>query len=312
VQDYVECCLVCMSCGLVGDRIGFWYDINTTTYNPEEDDNGDYLVAGTEIARLANRPSEYKREYHDNERWAQLLGTGPACPDFMVDAARKYFYRDTSFLNDGYEWLFHPGRQRKRIKKHASKINSVTIRKFFRSVGMTRFAERWIDVRNRIMDSYGYTVIVRFPSSKEINVMRQLFHMASSKFDSTYYRGGKRRTNKDNLVRSERSLARHNMPNYNYVKHQLHWMLGIRKQCMVHYYWPLLKTPKVLDKLDEMWKGLTAELGWPYADKSVIADPHYSYDAISLAVALQDGTNENHPRRLPSFLPLSSRESSVS
>lgn len=307
-MDFHEGSSICTGCGCVTDRIGFWYDVPTSAMDDPEEDHGEYINAGSEIARMASRQSEYKRLYHYNERWAQLLLTGPTCPECVVLAASSEFRRGT-VDNNSPEWINNYAKCFRRFNAHQKKINSVNIRKICRNLGMPNLAERWIDCRLRVMDNLGYNPHIRFPSSVEVRVMCHLFYELSRKFDHMYYRGGKRRTKKDNSLRSERYLARHNFPNYNYTQHQLHWMLGIRRQCNCHFYWPLLKTYKVLLRLQVMWEELTLAMHWPCASLVDILDKNYTYDAVSLARVLQETDDEG--RKMPNGLPLDSDKTSI-
>lgn len=153
----------------------------------------------------------------------------------------------------------------------------------------------------RALTLLGFRPSIRYPSNAEMLVINALFYKASKRFDSTMYKSGARRTKKDNLISSEDEMGRHNFPNYNYAMHQLHWMLGIRRHCRCHFYWPLLKTAKVLVSLQRMWERLMHYLGWICAPLEVILEPNYSFDDLALAGALQEQTDEF---QLPEGLPL--------
>ena len=78
---------------------------------------------------------------------------------------------------------------------------------------------------------------------------------------------------------SEHPLARHNFPNYNFAFHQIFYMQGMRKEIDTHFFFPLLRTPRVLLNLLEMWKIIATDLGWPHIETlSVLTDPTYSKD----------------------------------
>lgn len=68
------------------------------------------------------------------------------------------------------------------------------------------------------------------------------------------------------------------MLNYHLVIHQLFIRRGIRKRVSAHFYFPLLKSEKVLAKLHRMWKIICDELGWICTPLNVLVDPEYTYD----------------------------------
>lgn len=119
---------------------------------------------------------------------------------------------------------------------------------------------------------------MRFPTGPELHVILGEFDAVSRAFDKKLYAPGRRRTRKDYVFSSTHSLARHNLPNYHLVLHHLFIRRGIRKRIGAHFYFPLLKSEKVLTKLHRMWAIICEELSWPVTPASVVANLDYADD----------------------------------
>lgn len=111
-----------------------------------------------------------------------------------------------------------------------------------------KFSERWIQIRIGIFARRGNPVVMRYPSIDQFAAICRMFLAASDMFDRIPHGG------------------RHNMTNYNMCWHQITHHLGIRHEIESHFYWPLLKTPKVLQRLLGTWIKIADKFGWKYAD----------------------------------------------
>jgi len=119
---------------------------------------------------------------------------------------------------------------------------------------------------------------VRYLNNTEYNKFVQMFARASDTFDRLLYKSGRKRTSRDNIHGSDHALSRHNFPNYNFTIHMLLFQLGARKKVNAHFYFPLLKTDKVLERLRCMWKIIAEENNWKAPQVAVIKDRRYSLD----------------------------------
>jgi hypothetical protein len=171
------------------------------------------------------------------------------------------------------------------------------IKQTCRAEGCETYGERWIEIRFRVWNNYvrvegqwirrglgmreHLDVAADHPrfSDNELNLLRHRFLEASIAFDQTLYRTGKRRTRRDNLIKSNTGVAhcRHNMPNYNFVIHQLLCRMGIRERSEAHFYFFLPRTTKVIRELESMWRVMCAKLGWRYIPREVIWDRDRTY-----------------------------------
>lgn len=69
-------------------------------------------------------------------------------------------------------------------------------------------------------------------------------------------------------------------PNYNFVWHCLLMRRGplVRKSVDAHFYFPLLRTEKVLHEIHAMWKVICNHLDWLCPDLKDILDKKYRND----------------------------------
>ena len=126
----------------------------------------------------------------------------------------------------------------------------------------------------------GVKIRMNYPTIEQFEQICRMFLAASDAFDRMLFKPGSRRTDKDRLYSSESHCSRHNMPNYNLCWHQITYHLGIRAQTEAHFYWPLLKTTKVLTNLQEMWGIIAKKFSWNYAeDLATLLDPDYKLDS---------------------------------
>lgn len=236
-DDFVEDFRICKACGcIVSDHLNYCYDLGGYSFSRV------LLVYGTK--------SEYRRVYHFSERLAQWLRIGPCSPGWLVDGVDAFIGRRAT---------------KKQIVDH---LNAGVVKEHCRSVGLyaMKYAERWIDVRMKIIERRGideYKIV--YPTPAQIEEMKRRFAEASHIFDLLFYKQGNRRTAKDNVHNSEDFLARHNFVNYNYCIHQLLWSIGMHGACEAHFYFPLLRTDKVLKHLETRWARICEKLDWDYA-----------------------------------------------
>lgn len=97
---------------------------------------------------------------------------------------------------------------------------------------------------------------MRYPTIEQFESICRMFLAASDIFDRLNVHG------------------RHNMPNYNLCWHQITHHLGIRHHVESRFYWPLLKTPKVLASLLVMWRRIAEPLNWRVAGLEELTSMH--------------------------------------
>jgi uncharacterized protein (DUF983 family) len=241
-DDILQDARICTSCGMVGDHIHYCYDLSG------------YAVS--RVALVYGTRSEYRRVYHFSERLAQWLRIGPRVPVWLVDGV-------DALLGD-----------RKGEESLAEYLDCAVLKGLCRSVGLfaVKYSERWIDLRAELLERRGVSSPMVYPSNNELDILRRRFGEASVVFDQRFYTHGNRRTAKDNHFNSNHDLARHNFVNYNYCMHQLLWQLGLQQKCNAHFFFPLLRTKKVLIDLQFMWEVICKETGWPCADLATLTN----------------------------------------
>lgn len=143
---------------------------------------------------------------------------------------------------------------------------------------MSKYAERWMAIRKKVAQRRGWWVYQTFPTNKELAAFEERFEHASKMFDQKLYKPGKRKTSKDISGGSAHPLARHNMPNFNFVSHQIFMQLGIRKKIDAHFYWRLPKTDKVINTLTDQWRVICKYLEWPCFEASMVTNAEYAED----------------------------------
>lgn len=175
---------VCTQCGMV--------DSNFLLLVPEYDTSADFY------SLCSRRPNGYKRIYHWNEQLAQFTRDGPSAPDFIVQAvtekARQHGLRDEFSIDIRF------------VKTTCASLEA------------KKYAERWIDIRARVLRQLSIPNSQRLPSGRQVQRMRADFARASYSFDRQLYKTGKRRTDHDlHFGQSADKPGRHNFPNYAYV-----------------------------------------------------------------------------------------------
>lgn len=187
------------------------------------------------------------------EQLSQWLGTGPGALPWIVSAVS-------------------------RLLPNSKHLDSERIKSACRSIGARKFAERWHDVRRKILISRGQPVTIAYPSENQLRGILSDFDRVSNAFDRRLYAHGSRRTRKDSYFGNAGPLARHNLPNYHLVIHHLFIRQGIRRRVDAHFYFPLLKSQKVLAKLHKMWEIICEELNWRVTPLTVLTNPEYTHD----------------------------------
>jgi hypothetical protein len=162
--------------------------------------------------------------------------------------------------------------------------------------GMVQTA-RWIWIRREALRLLQIPFEQTLVRDTDLLAICKEFNTASNAFDACLYRGGSRRTPRDNLWRSEHQLARHNFPvslvrqvdfaraadcplqNYNFVWHCLLMRRGkgVRKSVDAHFYFPMLRTPKVLQEIHHMWSVMCEHAGWDCPPLSHLLDRKYRH-----------------------------------
>jgi len=157
-------------------------------------------------------------------------------------------------------------------------LDSAFVKRVCRSIGFSKYAERWVYIRSVCLTRLGIPNVMSFPDNLKCDKLVERFKLASRAFDKLLYKGGARWTGKDGSYKSEHELARHNFPNYNLVIHQLLWQLECRKLVNAHFFFPLLVTEKVLHKLLAMWTIIAEECKWDVAPYETLVHPRYELD----------------------------------
>lgn len=239
----------CLRCGAVPDLRLIVDTVAPTYYG----DDGVPTDVGPVRKPSPVRSSHYHRPYHLREQLSQWLGTGPGALPWIVSAVS-------------------------RLLPNSKHLDSERIKSACRSIGARKFAERWHDVRRKILISRGQPVTIAYPSENQLRGILSDFDRVSNAFDRRLYAHGSRRTRKDSYFGNAGPLARHNLPNYHLVIHHLFIRQGIRRRVDAHFYFPLLKSQKVLAKLHKMWEIICEELNWRVTPLTVLTNPEYTHD----------------------------------
>ena len=242
---------ICACCGCVPE-VGVVVDDVAPTYYGDDGIPND---PGPLNRPVAARSSHYHRPYHLREQLSQWLGTGPRALQWVVDSVGRCI-------------------------PSSRELNSERIKAACREIKAHKYAERWCDIRRRVLLARGQPVRMLFPSGDQLRNILADFDGVSRAFDRTLYRSGRRKTKKDDIFgRNAQPLSRHNMLNYHLVIHHLFIRRGVRRRVQAHFFFPLLKSEKVLAKLHRMWEVICKDLGWPVTPLKVLIDPTYTYDA---------------------------------
>lgn len=143
------------------------------------------------------------------------------------------------------------------------------------------------------MLAMGINCVTVVPSSEKWMGFVNDFNRASLAFDVLLYRGGKRRTSKDNMWGTHHELSRHNFPNYNLVMHHIFALNGFRQRIDAHFFFPLLRTRKVLERLQAMWVVICEFNNWRVNDLDTILDKTYNSDRCHSPETLK--SQDMHP-----------------
>ena len=258
---------VCRGCSAVVGRVGNW----TPSYD---------VVC--ELRRLARSSGPYRREFHFNERKAQMSCNGPPSPQVAVDVVDQAFQREP-------EATFVP-----------DTLTHDYVKSALRAAGLPKYAERWVEIRRRVCAIYGVFADCVVMRGWQWDEFTRRFLAASRAFDKLYYKAGSRRTRRDNLLESNQSeLARHNMPNYNFVFHQILCAMGLRAQVRAHFFFHLPTTKSVLIDLYARWVGICAYVGedWEPFGIDVITDEGCELDPPPMQNPYQVAQIQYSPER---------------
>jgi hypothetical protein len=161
----------------------------------------------------------------------------------------------------------------------ADTITARWVKLILSEAGFKQYAERWVEIRSRVCAEIGLEVDVPRLSDSELLYFEQRFSEASVAFDRLFYRAGRKRTRRDNLVGgSQHRLARHNFLNYNFVFHQIFAQLGVRRRIRAHFFFILPLTERVLNNLEERWGEISEHCGWQAFSTAAILDENYAQD----------------------------------
>jgi len=234
----------CERCGAVID--GILYDVDMEMYKAE-------YAWGT-------RNSQYIRVYHFHERWAQFLDQAPPAPVWLVYSINELLVNEAAL-------------QDKTPRDLAITIDSHEIKRYCRELRVAKFSERWVQIRHDIQRKHGVSSSRFLPSNEVMEWTNRAFVRASRVFDKILFRSNR------GGAQSDHPRGRHNFLNYNFVFHQFFYMRGMRRQAECHFFFPLLKTARVLENLLQMWALIATELHWPYiATLAELSSPHYAFD----------------------------------
>lgn len=96
----------------------------------------------------------------------------------------------------------------------------------------------------------------------------EYFRAASQAFDELLFKPGRKHTIKCTIFKpSQHKLGRHNMIHYNFLIQQFHLLWGGQKALRDYeatFFFPLLKTPQVLRRLNEMWRLICQKTAWEF------------------------------------------------
>lgn len=251
VFDYHEATATCADCGRV--------DPEWTVSVP---DFSTYNSTGS----FFRRPTSYQRRYHFHERLAQADCLGPTAPAYVVEQV----YRRACSLR---------GLSSRALGKA---ISQTFIKAVCKRIGAGKFVERWIWIRRTVLQRLCQRPGDHVLGSSLRAQLCDWFNRASSEFDFLLFvaRGKEEARDCATPRGVPGSLQRHNFLNYNFAIHciLLNIDRGLRRKINAHFFFPLLRTRRVLERNQQMWTAIADREGWFAPQLAVILHKSYAYD----------------------------------
>jgi hypothetical protein len=151
-----------------------------------------------------------------------------------------------------------------------------------------QYGERFVQIKKRLCDIVGTHMAPSYwlPASVLLRIRNGFFRLSIA-FDELLYREGRKRTRKDferdkfkedgrqaTEPRGEPELERHNMISYNFLMHELTKLFApnLYERAQLEFFFPLPRTPKVLEKLTRMYNSMAHYCGYPPSMLTGVAD----------------------------------------
>jgi hypothetical protein len=130
------------------------------------------------------------------------------------------------------------------------------VKKICKSLHFGKYAERWLWIRARALQDLKIPFTYAVLRADELSAVTARFAAASASFD--------RIIRSHRHSRTIRPWGRSNFLNYNFVLHCLLDSVGPTTRAAIdaHFVFPLLRTPRVLERLYSMWTLICDDLGW--------------------------------------------------
>lgn len=224
----------------------------------------------------------YNRVYHNSENLANYMDKDPRVPDRVLGEILDRVLATLGPQSHG---------TRDQLRRAVSRLQSKDIKRLCQSVSQTRvdpterkrvkqYGERFVQIKKRLCSEIGAQMVPSYwlPASVLLRV-RGDFLRLSMAFDATLYKPGRKRTRKDvelaeALPQDEEGLCRHNMISYNFIQHELVYKNApkLYARAELDFFFPRPRTPKVLDKLTNMYNAMARYCGFPPSMLTNVAD----------------------------------------
>jgi hypothetical protein len=234
----------CTNCGLIYGRGNLLYPIEVDEPEPEPSETMDQEEVLDE-GKVRQFKGTYERRAHLNERLSAVLLSDPVLPDDVKELVRKYW--DRLVRKDYWTQL--------RFKQNL--INKRDIRKLLRFIDekenpekklTIQYLERWKSIREFLTGEKGVTYSV-----DQVSRVGSVFLRISGIWDFWQPSSWK----KERTV--WRFKDRKNFPNFNFVFHKIHSLLGPEYKKFNNDF-PLPANPTSRKKLEKYWGTIIPQL----------------------------------------------------